>query len=181
MFVQMRQPARRAAKREMAAGPSDDAAVLTTTSWEDRSWWSGALHKATVIDYFAHSPFYDRTCLNEQLRMQRTLTPKDVAEKLSRLPGIIYEVDEQRTDQSDAPRLYVVRKLRRDTTGRAVPLRFYYILDGVVYEAPSLAAVMRTRLLKMAWHLNEAWREATGANPQQGKKRRRKEGEDAKS
>ena len=63
--------------------------------------------------------------------MQRTLTPKDVAEKLSRLPGIIYEVDEQRTDQSDAPRLYVVAQGRKEAifgSQRVIYDAFNYLL-----------------------------------------------------
>ena len=30
--------------------------------------------------------------------------------------------------------LYVVRKLRRDETRREATLRYYYILDGIIYE-----------------------------------------------
>ena len=42
--------------------------------------------------------------------------------------------------------------------GREVLLRYYYVLDGIVYEAPTLASIMRTRMLKIAWHLHEAWK-----------------------
>jgi mediator of RNA polymerase II transcription subunit 6 len=148
------------------APTADDAPVLTTTSWADKSWWSGHLRRETVLDYFAGSPFYDRTCLNEVLRMQKTLTPEDARDKLRRLPGTVYELDEARTEEvaptesEPAHMLYVIRKLRRDGAGSEVSLRWYYVLDGLVYEAPTLASVLRARLLKVAWHLHMAWREA---------------------
>ena len=153
----------------------DDGKVQTDITWEDRRWWSGALHKNSAIDYFAQSPFYDRTCLNEHLRMQRTtLQPEEAADMLARLPGIVYALDENRTEEipptadTQAHMLYVIRKFRRDISGSKkseVTLRFYYILDGVVYEAPSLESVMQTRLLKMAWHLHEAWKLAAEREP----------------
>lgn len=153
----------------------DDAPVQTATSWEDRRWWSGALHRHSALEYFAGSPFYDRTCLNEQLRMQKTLTPEDIADKLRRLPGIVYLLDEPRTEEvppsGDEPAhtLYVIRKLRRDTKQKEVSLRWYYILDGLVYEAPTLEAIVRARVLKVAWHLHEAWAlTAAGTSEQDG-------------
>ena len=41
-------------------------------SWVDSSWLP-ALSSANVLDYFAErtNPFYDRSCNNEILRMQR--------------------------------------------------------------------------------------------------------------
>lgn len=143
---------------------SDDAPILTEVSWEDRRWWNGALRRETALDYFALSQFYDRTCLNEQLKMQRTLlSAETMREKLSRLPGIVYHLDEARTEEvapttnDVAHTLYVIRKLERAPGGRETTLRYYYILDGIVYEAPTIAAVLRARMLKMGWHLREAF------------------------
>ena len=109
--------------------------------------------------------------------MQRTLTPADITEKLRRLPGIVYELDDDRTEEvppnADDPAahtLYVIRKLRRmpaetaDKAPRETTLRYYYCLDGVVYEAPSLAAVLRTRLLRVSWHLQAAFKTARDAD-----------------
>lgn len=152
----------------MAKAPPDDAPILTSVSWEDRSWWSGQLNRQSALDYFSHSQFYDRTCLNQVLKMQVALTPQAVLEKLARLPGTVYELDESKTqevpptDGEPAHTLYAIRKLHR-APGRGVEpgaestLRYYYILDGVVFEAPTLAAVMRARLLKLSWHLQQAF------------------------
>ena len=146
----------------------DDAPILTSVSWEDRSWWSGRLHRLSALEYFSHSQFYEHTCLNEQLKMQLALTPQSVLDKLARLPGVMYELDESKTQEvpptesEPAHTLYVVRKLHR-APGEGAPsarestLRYYYILDGVIFEAPTLAAVMRARLLKLSWHLQQAF------------------------
>ena len=45
----------------------------------------------------------------------------------------------------------------------------YYVLDGIVYEAPSLHALLRTRVEKLGWLLSEAfdacWAAARGEEP----------------
>ena len=186
----------------MKAQAADDAEVLTAISWEDKRWsWTAphaALHAGSALEYFSHSQFYDRTCLNEQLKMQgRTLSLQEVNEKLRRLPGIVYQLDGAKSEgltvveptaaqqqQGVPPRLlpcaggkvtaqetppsgepahtlYVIRKLQRGGDGSETTLRFYYILDGIVYEAPTLAAVMRARILRISFHLRQAFALAT--------------------
>lgn len=49
---------------------------LTSLTWTDREWLAHfpLIHTAnasTVLEYFSRSPFYDRSCLNEQYKMQR--------------------------------------------------------------------------------------------------------------
>ena len=53
----------------------------------------------TALEYFALSQFYDRTCLNEQLKMQKTLSAEAVRDKLQRLPGVLYQLDTSRSDR----------------------------------------------------------------------------------
>ena len=141
----------------------EDDPVLTAVSWEDRNWWSGALNRETVIDYFAHSQFYDRTCLNEQLRMQRDL-PREIAhQRLQELPGIMYRLDEARSEErppmeaTGAQTLYVIKKLSRDRHGLESTLRYYYVLNGVIFEAPTIAAIVRVRLLRLGFYLRDAF------------------------
>ena len=142
---------------------ADDFDVLTSVSWEDRSWWNGALRRETAIDYFSCSQFYDRSCLNEQLKMQRDLTPEAAQARLRQLPGILYRLDEARTQEvpptanEEARTLYVIQKLHRDHRGLEKTLRYYYVLNGVVHEAPTLAAVLKSRLLKLGFYLHEAF------------------------
>ena len=162
-----------------AASVHDDHPVLTAVSWEDRSWWSGALNRETVIDYFSHSQFYDRTCLNEQLKMQRDL-PRDVAlQRLRELPGIVYRLDETRTEErpptetTAAQTLYVIQKLSRDNRGVESTLRYYYVLNGVVFEAPTIAAIVRARLLRLGFYLKDAF---DMANPKHDRRANQRDG-----
>ena len=155
------------------ATPADTFDVLTTVSWEDRSWWNGALNSGSVLDYFANSQFFDRASVNAQLRMQGStarLPPEVAREQLARLPGIVFELDETRLEElpptaSDpaAHSLYVIRKLRRAPSGAETTLRYYYVMDGVVYEAPTLWAVVQARLRRLGWYLSEAFEAARAA------------------
>lgn len=52
---------------------------LAHTSWRDDLWLQAyGLNQITVLDYFSLSPFYDRTCSNEQAR-QKGLSTKQLA------------------------------------------------------------------------------------------------------
>ena len=101
--------------------------------------------------------------MNEQLKVDHHLGPDDARKQLSQQQGVRYELDDQRTEQlkatatEQAHTLYVIRKLHRDKDGVEKTLRFYYILDGFIYEAPTLASVVRTRLLRLGWYLREAF------------------------
>ena len=70
-----------------------------------------------------------------------------MAEKLSRLPGVVYQLDEQRTEEippegdEQAHTLYVIHMFRRSPSRKETTLRYYYCLDGIIYEAPTLGAV----------------------------------------
>ena len=57
-------------------------------------------------------------------------------------------------------RLFVIRKVLVADDRSRTTLRYYYVLDGVVYEAPTLASVVRARLLRLGWYLKEAFDEA---------------------
>ena len=165
---QQQQEAQRAvAMADATAGSSSEP--QTGLSWSDPLLPLGALNSDSVLEYFAHSPFYDRTCLNEQLKMQN-MPPPEAARLLGRLPGVAYALESLGAGAAGAAapkagtaQLWVIRKLRRslpEGKGEAqeTTLRFYYVLDNVVYEAPSLAAVLRTRLLKIGWYLSEAFK-----------------------
>lgn len=45
------------------------------------------------------------------------------------------------------PILYVIRKQHRHTPQNVTPLADYYIIAGVVYQAPDLASVLNSRLV----------------------------------
>ena len=95
------------------------------------------------------------------------LPPEAVREQLKQTAGIVYELDERRTEELPptdgdpaAHSIYVIRKLHRAEDGTEATLRYYYVMDGVVYEAPTLAAVVRARLQRLGWYLSEAFQSA---------------------
>lgn len=49
------------------------------------------------------------------------------------------------------PILYVIRKQHRHSPILAAPLADYYIIAGVVYQAPDLASVVSSRLVLSAY------------------------------
>lgn len=120
-------------------------------SWHDSSWIP-LLNAGNVMEYFSErtNPFYDRTCNNENLKMQR-LGPEHLANMIG-LEYCLLHVQE--------PILYVIRKQHRHSPTQVTPIADYYINAGVVYQAPDLASVIGSRLLTTVHHLQSAFEEA---------------------
>lgn len=97
-----------------------------------------ALANENVLDYFALSPFYERSCNNELCKMQRM----DYSHLLD-MVGIEYVLH-----ASELPYLFVVRKQRRESRDVATPLELYYIIDGTIYVAPDALRVLVSRVEK---------------------------------
>ena len=47
--------------------------------------------------------------------------------------------------------------MARRRGAKVTALRWYYVLDGVVYEAPSLQAALSARVQRLGWHLSKAF------------------------
>ncbi|GBM78376.1 Mediator of RNA polymerase II transcription subunit 6 [Araneus ventricosus] len=111
------------------------------------------LNGGNIMDYFSErtNPFYDRTCNNESLKMQRL-----GIEHLSNMVGLEYVLL-----HVQEPILYVIRKQHRHSPNQVTPLADYYIIAGVVYQAPDLASVIGSRMLTMVHHLQSAFDEAS--------------------
>lgn len=121
-------------------------------SWHDSNWIP-ILNPANVMDYFSEksNPFYDRTCNNEIVRMQRQSL--DVLNNMTGVEYILLHVQD--------PILYVIRKQHRHNSNEATPLADYYIIAGTVYQAPDLANVFNSRILSTVHHLQSAFEEAS--------------------
>ena len=122
-------------------------------SWCD-SAWIPVLSQSNVMDYFTErtNPFYDRTCNNEVLKMQK-LGVLDA--QLTNMQGTEYcllHVQE--------PILYVIRKQTRHSPTQVTPVTDYYIIAGVIYQAPDLGSVLNSRILTGVGHLQKAFEEA---------------------
>lgn len=53
------------------------------------------------------------------------------------------------------PILYVIRKQHRHSATQATPLADYYIIAGVVYQAPDLASVVNSRLVSIKINISD--------------------------
>ncbi|CAL8470759.1 g10301 [Coccomyxa elongata] len=134
----------------MASNLSEKSAAdeLAQTTWRDDAWLSFfPLNVFTALDYFALSPFYDRTCNNELAKSQGG----DL--KLATLPpGVEYEVQD-----AQEPHLFIIRKQHRSGPKTTAPLQYYYILDGNVYQAPSLHAALSSRISRCLHNVRTAF------------------------
>ena len=149
----------------------------TDQCWEDKIWLQHRpLNRDTVMEYFSYSQFYDRTCNNEHVRMQRNLPPEQLAQTMEHMVGVEYVLDHSDevppSEAGTAHSLYVIRKQLRSGPPPQQPSvqRLYYVLDGVVYEVPNLHALFSSRLQKLGWHLEgafvECWAAARGEDEQ---------------
>ncbi|KAJ0403793.1 hypothetical protein ATCC90586_003785 [Pythium insidiosum] len=98
------------------------------------------LNAQTVLHYFALSPFYDRSCNNERLKMQRL-----GLDQLKNMRGIEYELLPNLAKQLPQ-QLFLVQKQRRLGRTQVTPLAIYYVLDGTIYQAPNIHAMLTSRL-----------------------------------
>jgi len=126
---------------------------LLSISWHD-SAWIPVLNQANVMDYFSErsNPFYDRTCNNEVLKMQK-LGVADV--QLQNMQGTEYQLL-----HVQEPILYVVRKQIRHSQTQVTPVSDYYIIAGVVYQAPDLGTLLNSRIVSAVSHLQSGFEEA---------------------
>ncbi|KAI6189032.1 putative ATP-dependent RNA helicase DHX33 [Aphelenchoides besseyi] len=121
-------------------------------TYQNPAWPENQINEHNVLSYFCdpnNTHFYERTSDNEQLRMQANLfqgNPKDLETQLARMTGIQYVLHKSR------PPLYVIRKQIRTIT----PLCYYYVLRGIVYQAPDLYSVVNSRIVDAAEPLKTA-------------------------
>lgn len=60
-------------------------------------------------------------------------------------PGVEYELAVQ---DCQPPHLFLIRKQYRASPGQAVALAYYYVLDGTIYQAPTLHAALSGRMVR---------------------------------
>lgn len=129
----------------MPQQPPDD---LTDVMWSDPQWLATfPLNESTALTYFSLSQFYDPNCNNELINMQRL----DMS-LLSTMAGIEYSVS------SPCPELFIVHKRYRTINPPKLDLiSSYYIYEGHVYQAPTLHAILSTRVLQAIHHVKSAF------------------------
>ncbi|KAK7103867.1 mediator of RNA polymerase II transcription subunit 6-like [Littorina saxatilis] len=117
-------------------------------SWHD-SQWIPLLNQNNILDYFSErsNPFYDRTCNNEVIKMQRLSI-----DQLVNMTGLEFTLL-----HAQEPILYVIRKQNRHSPTQVTPLADYYIIGGIVYQGPDLGSVINSRMLNTLFHLQSAF------------------------
>ncbi|WAR19012.1 MED6-like protein, partial [Mya arenaria] len=91
-------------------------------TWHDTAWIP-VLNPGNILDYFSErsNPFYDRQC-----------------EQMTGVEYVVVHVQE--------PILYIIRKQFRHSPTQVIPQTDYYIIGGVVYQAPDLHTFINSRL-----------------------------------
>ncbi|KAF0751345.1 hypothetical protein AaE_006407 [Aphanomyces astaci] len=112
-------------------------------SYRDNVWLGQfPLDHQSVLYYFAGSPWYDKSCNNEILKMQRR-----PLEHLQGMTGIEYEL--QPNEAKQLPQvLYVIHKKNRTGPRTANVMAVYYVLDRTIYQAPNTYTLLTSRLVR---------------------------------
>lgn len=118
--------------------------------WSDKPYLSYVpLAQENAMAYFAMSPFYDKSCNNELVHMQRL----DEA-LMATMEGIEYSLLPPVCEH-----LYRVTKSRRTVAPKPslTLLAVYYILNGNIYQAPTAHAVLSSRIVQSLHHLRRSF------------------------
>lgn len=120
-------------------------------SWQD-SAMIPMLNASNILDYFTQrsNPFYDRQCNNEVIKMQHASL-----DHLSTMQGVEYALV-----HVQEPILYVIRQQHRQSPTQVTTIADYYIVAGVVYQAPDLQSVINSRVMNAVNSLESAFEEA---------------------
>ncbi|KAM0672290.1 RNA polymerase II transcriptional regulation [Ordospora colligata] len=111
---------------------------------------SRPLDEGNILEYFSGSPFYDKSCNNEILRMQTQFRGLEYNKAtLSTMAGIFYEVMSVNTEKT----LFIISKTYNHIT-HVEMLGIYYIMHGYVYSAPTNYSIYRSRMTDSMWMLN---------------------------
>ncbi|TPX56425.1 hypothetical protein SpCBS45565_g08419 [Spizellomyces sp. 'palustris'] len=131
---------------------------LTQISWRDPAFLQHfGLGEHNVMDYFAMSEFYDKSSINEQLRMQARFNELQTSQLDKRsayfMTGIDYELLYAIVNVQ--PSLFVITKGMRRSPNHVDLLAAYYILDGTVYQTPDLHTLVSNRILTSLHHVQK--------------------------
>ncbi|KIW97365.1 uncharacterized protein Z519_02757 [Cladophialophora bantiana CBS 173.52] len=141
------------------------------------AWNGGTLHSNNVLFYFATSPFFDHVSGNQSLFTQWAGTPNQndilgtrakFEANLRHQRGIQYVVEHDPLEEQvvfDGPNgpeksnVWVIRKQNRENErdDSITVLGYYYIVNNVIYQAPSVASVLNYRLLNTVSALNKVF------------------------
>ncbi|CEO95117.1 hypothetical protein PBRA_003883 [Plasmodiophora brassicae] len=130
----------------------------TWTSWRFLAWLQAwPLNRSTLLDYFKQSCFYDPSCNNELISLQRTLDPSYI----KTMTGVEYEVDNSSPMASKTPAYFLIRKQERHSETSVTVLALYYVVGtgpqwGTVYQMPTIYSVLACNFASTSFYVSEA-------------------------
>ncbi|SCV05596.1 LANO_0H10968g1_1 [Lachancea nothofagi CBS 11611] len=158
------------------------APQLDELQWKSPEWiQSFGLRTDNVLDYFAESPFFDRTSNNQVAKMQQQFVQPRTAERggpaldiqdpdphrrfilstymvhalweteLRKLKGVEYILAYVRE-----PDFWIIRKQNRTGPNEVSALQEYFIIGANVYQSPTVFKIIQSRLLASNLHLSKA-------------------------
>jgi hypothetical protein len=135
-----------------SSSSSSAAAANVNSNYIDIIWLTTqGLFKYNALEYFYSSHFYDSDCNNQVIRSQGVSI-----DHLSEMTGWEYSVDDEHCAE---PHLFVIRRAFRKSPKQLEVAEVFYILDGIIYQSPNMYDVLRTRLLKTSYNLQESFSE----------------------
>lgn len=115
----------------------------------DPSWLAqNVLSSSNALEYFSSSPFYDKTCNNEVLKMQSKFR-EVTQDQLHNMVGIEYALGKP------SP-VITIEKLHRHSSKKADVLAVFYIVHGYIYQAPRVQQIYSGRLANALFYLYNA-------------------------
>ncbi|KAJ1920702.1 Mediator of RNA polymerase II transcription subunit 6 [Mycoemilia scoparia] len=128
---------------------------LTSMEWYFPEWIAGnqGLHPENVLEYFSLSPFWDPNSNNAVVKMQtqfNALQSEDM--DLRQMVGVEFAIA-----YHDAPIVFVIVKQHRLSPEKATPIIYYYVVNGRIYQAPTLYSILSSRLVTSIKHIEDAF------------------------
>lgn len=125
----------------------DDPARLNQYFRYDEWITTYSISRSTILDYFALSPFYQKSCLNEVWKIQgidvaNLYTNPIYANIIKESRGIEYVV---RPNNSE-PQLFIIERRLRNTNNSIATLSIYYCLHGTIYQSPDFRQLIFSRI-----------------------------------
>ncbi|ROT42131.1 MED6-domain-containing protein [Sodiomyces alkalinus F11] len=123
------------------------------------------IHSNSVLFYFAESPFFDRQSNNGIYVHQAQFNPQ-MAEKmltreqfegvLSQIPnGVEFRVAQAPADMVNGTGVWVIVKQEKERGVGITPLAHYFVVGENVYQAPTFADIMSSRVESIAENMRK--------------------------
>lgn len=102
-----------------------------------------------ILEYFARSPFYDSSSINEIVKMQNQYRGISGNDDFSKYKGMYYVVDHYNPENT----LFVIRQsINKDNLHTNIA--YFYVIHGHIYQAPTQESIYNASINNIFWHLS---------------------------